>query len=295
MLSIVIASRNEGQEINKTVKAIKDSINVDYEIIVVDDCSKEPVECENVTIHRNNMPLGFHDSINYGVSISRYPNIVIFNPRMRFYTKSWASKMVGYLTEYPKALFCTTSAVLRFDNDEKPEGLRYGADIHLHGEWDGNYLGFCPQWRKAGKEKVYDIPCVQGANYFVRRKVWNKIRGFEGLSGYGGSLVFLSLKAWAMGFSVKLAKDVKIGNIYYREDEKKPWPLNVEDFYYNRILTAFLLLEWREAINILVRYKDVKHYQTLRSRLLLDMPRVMGLRRYIDKNKVSDINNLIIK
>lgn len=295
-LSIIIASRDEGNEIYETIKAIKESIDIEYEIIVVDDCSKEPVKNEDAKIYRNNIPIGFHKSIDQGVQFAQFSYIAIFNPRMRFFTKNWASKMIGYLDQYPKSLLCTTSAVLRFDDKEKPEGYRYGADIYLHGTWNDNYLGWCPRWRKAQKEKIYDIPCVQGANYFIKRKVWNKIRGFEGLSGYGGALVFLSLKVWLMGYSVKIAKDVKIGNIYYRENELKPWPLNVEDFYFNRIITGFLLLEdWDEAINLMYRYKNISHFDLIKSRMLKTMPDIIKLRNIIQKNKIRDINHLIIK
>ena len=120
------------------------------------------------------------------------------------------------------------------------------------------------------------------------------MRGFSLLSGYGGALVYFSLKIWAIGGKVKICKDVKIGNIYYNEGDKKPWSMNLEDYFYNRIITAFILLDWDTAIECLYKH-DNEYIEIIKNRILKNMPEIMAMREYISKNKKQDINHLIIK
>ncbi len=292
MISIIIASRDEGKEINETIKAIVDSIDVDYEIIVIDDCSKQPVKDDNALIIRNDLPEGFQACIDKGVYAAKYDYIAIFNPRMRFYSKNWASKMLDNLHKYKKTMFCTTSAVLRFDNKKKPEGYRYGADIHLHSKLGDKYISFQPEWKKKQKG-VYVIPCVQGANYFMPTQLYKYVKGFKLLSGYGGSLAYLSLKVWAMGGRVMIDTNVKIGNIYYNDNEQKPYTINFEDYFWNRIVTGFVLLEWDEAVKILFNYTDNEYFDLIKNRLIKSMPEVLAMRNYLNKNKRRDISDLL--
>jgi glycosyltransferase involved in cell wall biosynthesis len=291
MISIIIPSKNE-KGIYETCEAIYATCDVDNEIIVIDDFSDKPFKIEGATVIRNERPKGVHQSINLGVKKAKYRYIAIFNARMRFPTKNWASKMIAHLRENKNTLFCTKSGILRF-GEEKEEGYRYGADIIMDHENDGKYECLVPKWKKQQKNKVYEIPCVLGANYFMPKSLYGYIKGFELLEGYGGLCSYLSLKVWALGGKVKIAKDVTISNIYYKKGDEKPYIQDMGAYYWNMIVSAFIFLDWEKACNTLHKFKDNEYYQVVRNNLIMKAPEIMKVRNYILKNKKQDINHLI--
>jgi glycosyltransferase involved in cell wall biosynthesis len=295
MISIIIASRNEGNEIHETVQAIVSTIDIDYEIIIVDDCSKEKIkESEGYALIRNDFPVGVQPSRMIGALAAKYDILCFFNARMRFPTKKWASKMVANIQKNKQTLFCTTSAILRFSDKEKIEGLLYGAGIKKEGELKKDvFMPMKSFWLDKKQGKIYDIPCVLGANYFIGKKYFFYLRGFEMMRSYGADEEMISLKSWAMGNGCKIDTTVEIGNIYYSEGEEKPWSANFEDFFYNHLLVAFVMLDYNDALNLLFKYSGNEYYGIIKNRILKEMPKIMELRRYINAFKKRDINNLL--
>lgn len=293
MISIIIASRNEGNEIYETIEDIKKTADIEHEIIIIDDCSKEPIKKGEYKLIRNNLPKGFQDSIEIGVKESQYNYIGIFNARVRFFTKNWMSKIVADMQKNKQTAFCTTSSILRFDDKKKIEGKRYGANINLHDEVNDHYISFNPVWAKK-KKGTYEIPCVMGGMIFIPKKLWNYVKGFRLIKSYGGSLAYLSLKIWMLGGKCMVDTSINIGNVYYRDDERKPYTQNMEDFFWNRIVTGYLIMgSWDEANRLFFRYSENQYFELIKMGLLKSIPEIYNLRCYLQGLKKRDITDLL--
>lgn len=294
-LTVVISSLNEGKEINETVKSIKQTS--DANIIVIDDGSWPKVDVKGVRLLRHDVRKGRPASMNAGVNMARTPFIFLANARMRF-KEGW-TEGVKFLEKEPETIFCTTSVCLEYENtDFENQPRRYGAEIiYFRRDEKFGYQILDPKWLKEKPEDVYEIPCVLGANYFITKKWYQKLKGFEGLHTWGGMDVFLSLKSWMAGGKCKIIKNIEIGNIY--RDDPKLIPVECrytfipEDALWNRVFTAFTLLQEGEAATLLTKLKAKKHYQMLCNRLNYFRPQIKEYKNYFNSIKKVDVMNYI--
>ena len=295
MLTVVISSLNEGKEINETVKSIKETS--DAKIIVIDDGSWPKVNVKGVRLVRNDVRKGRPASLDAGVEMARTPFIFLANARMRF-KEGW-TEGIEYLKKEPETVFCTTSVCLEYGNtDFKDRPRRYGAEIlYYHRHPKLGYQILDPKWLKEGKEDIYEVPCVLGANYFITKKWYQKLKGFEGLHTWGGMDVFLSLKSWMAGGKCKIIKPIEIGNIYRDDPQKTPaeckYTFIPEDKFWNQIFTAFTLLQEGEATQLLTKLKAKKHYQMLVNRLHYFRPQIKEYKDYFNSIKKVNVMNYI--
>lgn len=285
LLTIIITALNEGDEPLKTVQSIHETADSEnFDIIVFNDGTIDWIDIPEElaqTVHYK-LRKGAPHNFDLGVEMAKTKYIAIFNSRMRF-KKGWFDKVMKYVQLEDNTIFCTTSNSL----DEKGEFTkvkRYGADIVF-----GDFLE--PEWRKAEKKDCYEIPCVLGANYFMRKRWYQYIRGFKGLEYYGGICVYLSLKSWAFGGKCKIIKDVEIGNIYRTT---KPYEDIMDSLVWNKVFTAFVLLSQEDAEKIL-HGLDKLYYDIIRNRLIHEMEFIVREKAFILKHKTHDIIHLINK
>jgi len=286
MLTVVISSINECEQIRETVKSIQETS--DAQIIVIDDCSYPKVpKMQGVRLLRNNLRKGRPANMDRGVELARTPFIFLANARMRF-KKGW-DKVVEQLKKEPETIFCTTSVCLDYKNlDMNTDKKRYGAEIHYcyRDILKGNQI-LEPRWLPPKEEDIYEVPCVLGANYFITKKWYKHLKGFEGLQTWGGMDVFLSLKSWMAGGACKIIKSIEIGNIYRDEifPDKYKYTFIVDDKYWNQVFTAFTLLQWGEATELLRKLHSKPHYTMLVNRIMEFMPIIQQYRQYFNNIK----------
>jgi glycosyltransferase involved in cell wall biosynthesis len=108
-LSIIIAYHNEGKEfILKTIDTITSTIDVRYEIIVVDDFSDVPLKLDGIKVIRHKENKGVGACFDTGVKAAKGRFIFLMGCDVRFVDNNWASKMVSEIINNPKALICTS-------------------------------------------------------------------------------------------------------------------------------------------------------------------------------------------
>ncbi len=291
-ITLIITARNEGEEPLKTVKSIRETSNDELvDIILFNDGAEKweeiPKEYNVKVIHKTNA--GAPANYDEGVRLAKTQYVAILNSRMVF-KDGWLNKVLKYLNESSKTIFCTTSVVL--DQERKEKGKRYGAKINFIDK--DNILN--PEWLKAKKEKCYEVPCLLGANYFTTKKWYQYIGGFEGLFSYGGMCAFLSLKCWVMGGKIKLIKDVEIGNIYreIKEDApQKPYSTNMANVWYNKILTGFLLFDNKKAIELLDTLIDNPYYTMVMRELIKNFDSIQKMKSKIKSKTINNVLNYI--
>jgi len=303
MITIIFSALNEGDEPLNTIKSIYETADPkDFKIIVFDDGSfpklEIPKKYKEVRVVRNNMRIGVAGNFDKGVELARTPFVFLCNARMRF-KPGWIEEGVKWLKKEPETIFCTTSLCLTYDNTDidKCEIKRYGAEI-IFSRKDKKYgiQILEPSWLKEKDKDVYEVPCVLGANYFITKKWYQHIKGFEGLATYGGMCAYLSLKSWMAGGKCKILKKIEIGNIYrdpklYKEKLKPNYLFIEEDKLWNKLFTAFTLLSQGEATELLCKLRPKAHYTLLVNRLQHFAAQIKEYRDYYKSiNKINAIN-----
>jgi glycosyltransferase involved in cell wall biosynthesis len=120
-LSIIIAYHGEGKEfILKTIDSIETTIDVKYEIIVVDDFSDIPLQIDGVKVIRHIENKGVGACFDSGVKVAKGNFIFLMGCDVRFLPNEWASKMVSEIIKHPRALICTSVVA---NHEHLPEEL----------------------------------------------------------------------------------------------------------------------------------------------------------------------------
>lgn len=257
-LSIIITFHQEGQKfIQELIDQIKSTIDVEpYEIIVVDDCSKEPLKpIPDVKIIRNIENYGVGVSFDNGVAAAQYENLILTACDIRIVQKNWASMMITELDSHPKSLNCVSCVCL---NAEKPENLDVearkkvsvtnGATIIIFHDKKSNprmtptFRGIVEaQWLPGLKNRDVpssEIPCILGAFYGVKKEWYNYIDGFWGHRLWGTLEPYVALKSWLFGGSCRVVPRIYAGHIFKRAGTHGT---PQDALMYNKMMVATLL------------------------------------------------------
>jgi glycosyltransferase involved in cell wall biosynthesis len=257
-LSIVMAFRNEGSEPEMTVKSILETCtNPGIEILVINDGSDEEKDFSpfpQVRYICNKKRLGITACRDLGVDEARSENILSIDAHMRFRKDNWLDKGLEAIEKNPESIFCTRSVDIgsgKFDLRQTVlpfnHGLSYysgcGLKLFLTAKDNPNrpddYRNILEsKWEEEKSGKMYQIPCLMGANYFFKKAWYQKLHGFKGLKTWGNSEPFLSLKSWLAGGDIKIINHIEIGHLYRR---KNPNPVPTGHIVYNKAVTAKIL------------------------------------------------------
>lgn len=257
-LSIVMAFRNEGSEPEMTVKSILETCTKSgIEILVINDGSDEDIAFSpypQVRYIRNKERLGITACRDLGVEEARSENILSIDAHMRFRKDNWLEKGIEAIEKNPQSIFCTRSVdigsgnfdlrqIVLPDNHGLPYYTGCGLKLFLspkdNPQRPKNYRNIIEsKWEEEKSGKMYQIPCLMGANYFFKKAWYQKLHGFKGLKTWGNSEPFLSLKSWLAGGDIKIINDIEIGHLYRR---KNPNPVPSGHIIYNKAVTAKIL------------------------------------------------------
>lgn len=248
-LTIIIPCYNEGEELGNTIRSIRKTAGYKVDIIVVNDHSNDEYDYKSdiasFAVHyvENKYRIGPAATKEKGVQCCTSEYFIILDAHMRFYQNDWVDILLSALKRHPQSLHCCKTSFLSKENGEvmcmdNSRVTTYGAYIYFGlsenipaAKWITN-----PDLEFLNSDY---IPCVLGACYATSKTYWSKIRGFEGLLGYGCEEPFISLKAWLEGGRCRLIKNITIGHIYKKR--LVDFHMHVE-YAYNYLLIGELLL-----------------------------------------------------
>lgn len=252
-LSIVIPYHNETRTaLHTCIDQLLNTIDVPvYEIIIVDDGSYRPLEpISGTTIirHKNNQGVGM--AFDTGVKNARYGNLFLMGNDIRFLKNGWASKMMSEIENHPKAFTCTTCIRLGRGNlrevyeidMEKQLRLRkfgMGATIKMKSSESIIDAQWLPTDGRSPDEESYEVPCILGAAYGVKKAWYEYIGGWEGHKVWGTLEPMISIKSWLFGGSCRVAPQVQVGHIFNIVNKHG---VHSKYISYNKILTALLFI-----------------------------------------------------
>lgn len=272
-LSVIIPYHNEGREfILETINSVKDTIDVsDYEIIVVDDCSDEPLEeIENIRIFRHNINKGVGAAFDTGALMANSKNLFIMGSDIRFLKNKWASQMIKEINEHPKSFTCTSCVAISKQNmnieERRLVNVVNGATILMFHDKKSdpnkseNFKSIIEaRWLPRLKNRDIDsveIPCILGAAYGVSKSWYNYVDGWAGHKTWGSLEPYISLKTWLFGGSCRIATRIETAHIFKTQGTHNV-PQHV--LFYNKMMIATLLLDdYDRFIDFLGDHRTIK-------------------------------------
>lgn len=269
LLTVIIPFLNEGDEVERTVRSIREHSRGEVDILLINDASEDGYAYEEVARRyaadyiRNEERIGVAASRDKGVARSRTPYVLFLDAHMRFYTDDWVGRIVEELKADSRALLCCQTLGLHVVEGEIVRNRKrppsFGAYVHLYDPL--RYFECSWLFEEGEKTACPDtllIPCVLGATYACAKTYWLHLKGLQGLMFYGNDESYISIKVWLEGGRCKLLKDVAVGHIYR---DAPPYIIENAPRLYNRLLLAELLLP--DAAKARVFSTTRKHYPTI--------------------------------
>lgn len=269
-LSIIIPTHNEGIDfVRNTIRNIEETIDVPYEIILVDDHCDIPIKIPGIKVIRHLSNKGVGAAFDTGVALAKYDNLFIMGCDIRFVKNQWASKMVKEIQKNKKSLICTSVVHLSAGTPDltfeasRQNFVYNGATILMaYGKEDWNILKaeWLPRESRLLKRGIelatkmlapynvipsdtecYEVPCILGAAYGVSKAWYNHIDGFWGHRKWGSLEPYISLKSWLFGGNCMTAPHIETGHIFNETQGRHG--TGYENLAYNAMLVAWLLFE----------------------------------------------------
>lgn len=241
-LSVIITALNEDiNRLTNTINTINEYSNYDVEIIVIDDCSDNPVSNidSSVKLFRNPIRLGCAPSRHFGATVAS-GKYLLFTDAHMIYHPDWYSsfnKIVANLDD--NVAICGTCIGLDDTHTDinKSCGSYTGARLALYDKRENQVIE--GKWIQEKAGDLYNISCMMGAIYFINREYFLKLRGLSELKMWGSDEPCLALKILQSGGKMILSKEIKAGHFFRGTS---PYVTGMQYLVYNKIRMAKTLL-----------------------------------------------------
>jgi glycosyltransferase involved in cell wall biosynthesis len=266
-LSIIMPYHNEGENfINETLESIRSTIDVDFEVIIIDDYSDVPLKVGGAKIFRQPENMGVGAAFDAGIRIAESEYIFLMGCDVRFAANHWASLMLKDIQQHPKSLICTSVVHLSaglpdltFETSRQKFVYNGATILMAYGKEDWNIIK--AEWYpresrfvKQGNElatkmlapygvipsmtESYEIACILGAAYGTTKSWYNYIDGFWGHRKWGTLEPYISLKSWLFGGNCLTAPHIETAHIFNETQGRHG--TGFEYLAYNSLLVCWL-------------------------------------------------------
>jgi GT2 family glycosyltransferase len=208
-LSVVIASRDEGDYLARSVASLCRGLAPGDELVVVDDASSDGstqgIERldPRVRVHRCEERLGVARARNLGARLSR-GDVLLFADAHIDPTGAWRAELLAPLARRGVAAVAPTLCEL-----ECRESRGYGLNLVD--------VATCLEWLSLRGPEPYPIPLLPGFFVATRRSTFVTVGGFDaGLIGWGMDDVEFSVRLWSLGWECLLVPIVEVGHLSTR-------------------------------------------------------------------------------
>lgn len=281
--SIVIPTRNEGDNLHDTVQAVLAHTPEPFEIVVVDDASEDAsvaavkalndrrVRVLNGAVH--DQAQGVAASRNRGARAARGEWVVFLDAHC-YVPADWLAPLLA-----------------AFDADDV--GMVGPALLNTQ---DLRMCGFGGTWINpaldmgwlAQSNTLCDVPFQPGGCQMLRRAQFLKLGGFDHkMRGWGSEDLELCIKVWRSGLRVRMQPARPIAH-YFRE--RQPYPVDNFNIVYNKLRMAWLHLEGERLTQTLHHLNAYAETPRALSRLLDDgTPAERARYRNRFKHRLDDV------
>ncbi len=228
-LSIVILNYNTKELTFKCVDSIiKNSKGVNYEIIVVDNGSDEPVlRYKDIKILKNKTNLGFAGGNNSAREVAKGQYILFLNSDTEVY-KDTLKETLSYLDEHKKIGALTCKTILPNGNLDRDARRSFPTPWVALTHFSGLDRIF-PKSKILAKywygyespDQIQEVEALQGAFLLTRKKVLDEVDWFSKDYFLDGEDIDLSWKIWNAGYKIIYYPNVSILHIKKASKKKR--------------------------------------------------------------------------
>jgi GT2 family glycosyltransferase len=243
-VSVVIASRDEGEYLARSVESLCAGLASEDELVVVDDASADGSADglqrldPRARVYRCEERIGVARARNLGARLSR-GDVLLFADAHVDPTGAWRTELLAPLARRGVAAVAPTLCEL-----ECRESRGYGLNLVD--------VATGLEWLSLRGLEPYPIPLLPGFFLATSRSTFVTVGGFDpGLIGYGMDDVEFSVRLWTLGWECLLVPVVEVGHLSTRSS-----------------LPAYQL-EWGTNLHNILRF-GVVHYGARRLRELFD-------------------------
>ncbi|HTS30581.1 MAG TPA: glycosyltransferase [Bryobacteraceae bacterium] len=275
MISLVIISRNEGAELEATVRNLVETAHPEEpEIVVVDDGSTDGStaflsEFPNVRVLRSE-GIGVANARNLGACHARGAIIVFSDAHIRA-PKDWPGPIVEAL-ERSETGACAPGISSLTEPRRRGFGL-YFAGPELHARWR-------PKTSKAPEP----APILPGCFLAMRRDVFEATGGFDaGMRQLGGNDNELSFRLWTLGYRLLVLPQLEVAHLFRTS---VPYEATWAAVVHNRLRMAFVHFsrERRERV-----IGALRHYEAFPAGLSMAVESdLRGRRSLVERSRKFD-------
>ena len=276
-VSVVIISRNEGEELAATVANLRETLSARRrELIIVDDGSTDGSAefldgAPDVVLLRSDR-LGVAKARNFGASRAT-GDIVLFADAHVRAPAGWADPLIEALSD--PAVGAAAPGIYSLT---EPERRGFGLDLigaELHA-----------RWRARQGTSPYPVPVMPGAFLAMRREVFVTTGGFDpGLHELGGNDNELSCRLWLLGYQLLVVPQVEVGHLFRTVP---PYPTHWPAVLHNRLRMAFIHFDPARVERVLRALRIYESFPAgvammLDTDVLSRRTAIAGIRRFDDE------------
>ncbi|MHB1125667.1 MAG: glycosyltransferase family 2 protein [Bacillota bacterium] len=277
LISVIIPCRNEGINVENTIKSINKAKNSHpYEVIVVDDGSddscceflegKETLSSGNKVKLFSVHNLGSSNARNLGAEEAN-GEIYVFCDAHLTVGDGWLDSLANSLNE--RGVDAVVPAIA---SQENPQRVGFGAT------WDD---GLNTLWLPK-PAKLTPVPIGPSGCLAVNSDVFKAVGGFDaGFRVWGFEDAELSLKLWLFGYEIYVNPNV---TIYHLFRTKHPYAVQFTDTSYNLLRMAFSHFNPQRIAKVIGLVKNLPNFERVITDLLLGD--VLEQRRRYAKRRV---------
>lgn len=224
MISVVITSFNEGDEVANTVNSVRENTEGKHEIVLIDDGSTDgscdKVEVEQLIRHEDSQ--GIAASRRVGVAAAKGDVLAFLDAHQRVskgcLDRCAALSMERHAIVWPdvKGLvdrnWCGHGALLKIWKDGEKDGK-----TKRTGLYGARYR------RRKQRDKISRCTTMVVPGYTMDRTAWRKCELIDGLKRWGASEPALTVKAFFTDTDILHLCDGSLARHYFRENGKIPY------------------------------------------------------------------------
>ena len=208
MYTYIIATRREDlRELKRLIKSLKPYLQSKDEILAVQDGGKKIWTKELGVQVISKRHAGIGNSFDVGVNKAKNDYVVLLGSDLIFQSDPRAHLSKA---QTENSIVCFGCKALN------KKQTMWGADI---AETSGGRI-YQATWRYKATGKFYQIPCVLGGAYLVKKDWYQEIKGFSGHWIWGSLEPLISLRSYMAGGSCKVYTDYSIVHDFRRSNTR---------------------------------------------------------------------------
>ena len=227
-ISVVVISRNEGQELKRTVENLDDTLPPGAEVLVIDDGSTDG-SADRVATRRGRIKL--YQVKNYGVARARNfgarearGNVIVYADAHLRLDPLWWRPMMEVL-EQPK-VGGVAPAIVGYHNRRVGYGLTFtGRQLEV-------------RWLRRKPSCPVAAPIIPGCCFATRRDVIETTGGWDDGQLQRGNIDNEGcVRFWMLGYELMIAPDTVVAHKFRK---RSPYRVGWPEFLFNRLRLAFV-------------------------------------------------------